>query len=226
MARAAGAVIVAVSTAAILLALAVLPFLNPLWVGFAQERAEAAAWTGYTPAELRHATDGILSDLILGPPDFDVEVSGQPVLTPREREHMTDVRGVFAGFALAAVVAVITLLIAGRATRASLAFWGAVRAGAAAMAAGVVVVGVVGLVAFEVAFELFHRLFFASGTYTFDPTTERLVQLFPQRFWFETALAVGAVALFLATGTALLARRRLRADAPTPAARTAGLEPA
>ena len=42
-------------------------------------------------------------------------------------------------------------------------------------------------------FELFHRIFFAGGSYTFDPATDRLVQLFPFRFWQETAIVVGAV---------------------------------
>ena len=43
------------------------------------------------------ATDAILADLVVGPPDFDVAVAGTPVLIERERAHMRDVRGVFAG---------------------------------------------------------------------------------------------------------------------------------
>ena len=104
------------------------------------------------------------------------------------------------------------------APRARFAFWRAVRAGAALLAVGVVAVGIVGLVAFDAAFEVFHRLFFAGGTYTFDPRTDRLVQLFPQRFWFETSVAVGVVILVLCAGTAWLAGRRLRADVPPFAA--------
>jgi integral membrane protein (TIGR01906 family) len=65
-------------------------------------------------------------------------------------------------------------------------------------------------VAFDAAFEVFHRLFFAGGTYLFDPRTDRLVQLFPETFWSETATAVGAVILVLALGTAWFAGRRLR----------------
>ena len=49
-------------------------------------------------------------------------------------------------------------------------------------------------------------LLFPGGSYTFDPRTERLVQLFPFRFWFETSLALGALIL-LVCGTVSLATR-------------------
>ena len=61
-----------------------------------------------------------------------------------------------------------------------------------------VIGGVVSFVAFDALFETFHRLFFAGGSYTFDPATDRLVQLFPFQFWQETAIAVGAVCIVVA----------------------------
>jgi uncharacterized membrane protein len=63
-------------------------------------------------------------------------------------------------------------------------------------------------VAFDLAFEVFHRLFFAGGTYGFDPRTDRLVQLFPDQFWYETSIALGIVILVLALGLRLVAVRR------------------
>ena len=63
-----------------------------------------------------------------------------------------------------------------------------------------------------------HRLFFAAGTYTFDPQTYRLVQLFPDVFWSETTMAVGGLTLFLSLVVALVATRRLRADRASRAA--------
>ena len=215
LARRAGSVLVSVATAVTLLALAVLPFLLPAWVALAQDRAEAAAWTGYTSAELRAATDSILGDLVVGPPDFDVAVAGEPVLNDRERGHMRDVRAVFGGFALAALASVLVLVVA--AARSGASAWRAARRGAVGLAVGIVAVGVIGIVAFERAFEVFHQLFFASGSYTFDPRTERLVQLFPQRFWFETSIAVGVVALLLAAAVAMVATSRLRDTGRTPA---------
>lgn len=230
LARPVVSALVGLAIAVVIVAAAVLPFLNPAWVAFAQDRAEAAAWTGYTSEELRAATDGILTDLVLGPPAFDVVVSGQAVLNPRERGHMADVRSVFAGFALLALASVVVLAAAAVAGRRSAParqrFWRAARGGAAALAAGVVVVGLVGVLAFDLAFEAFHRLFFAGGTYTFDPSTERLVQLFPQRFWFETSLAVGLVILVLVGFVVIVATRRLRTPRPAAALVPGALETA
>lgn len=217
------AVATALATAIVIVAIAILPFLTPAWVSIEQGRSDAARLTGFTTEQLRTATDAILADLVFGPPDFDVEVAGAPVLTERERSHMRDVRGVFGGFGLVAVAAAIVVVAAflgarrlGHPERA----WRAIRAGAIGLAAGVVVAGVAVLVAFDALFELFHRLFFAGGSYTFDPGTERLVQLFPFAFWSETTMAVGAVILVPCAVVAALAGRRARdttvaAEAPT-----------
>jgi integral membrane protein (TIGR01906 family) len=216
---------IAVAAALAIVALTIPLFLNPVWVVFEQDRAQAAAWTGFAPADLRAATDAILADLVVGPPDFDVAVDGAPVLNERERGHMRDVRGVFIGFfavalALAAVALVIAARRRGDARRASLR---AVRAGAVGLALTLVLAGVVALVAFDALFETFHRLFFAGGTYTFDPATERLVQLFPFQFWQETAIALGAVAVVLAVVVAAGAGRRL--SLPGCRRRSAGWPP-
>ena len=37
-------------------------------------------------------------------------------------------------------------------------------------------------------FSFFHGLFFAAGTWTFDPATDRLVQLYPEAFWTLAAI--------------------------------------
>lgn len=214
----------AIATAVVITAIAIVPFLSPAWVSFEQGRTGAEQLTGYTTAELRTATEAVLADLVLGPPDFDVAVAGTPVLNPREQSHMRDVRGVFAGFALVALVAAVGLVIAvalaqriGHPERA----WSAVRNGARALAIGVVIAGVVVLFAFDAAFEVFHRLFFAGGSYTFDPGTDRLVQLFPFAFWSETTMAVGAVIIAISTAVSLIAGRRTARHA-APAETTPG----
>ncbi len=71
-------------------------------------------------------------------------------------------------------------------------------------------VGVGAVVAFDALFELFHQVFFPAGSYTFDPATERLVQLFPFQFWEETAAVVGVVIVAVALGVAYLAGHRAR----------------
>ena len=101
----AAAVLIGLATALAIVAVVLPLFLNPVWVAFEQGRAEAAAWTGFSEPDLRAATDAILADLVVGPPDFDVAVAGEPVLNERERGHMRDVRGVFAGFFAVTLVA-------------------------------------------------------------------------------------------------------------------------
>jgi integral membrane protein (TIGR01906 family) len=205
----------AIATAVVITAIAIVPFLSPAWVSFEQGRTGAEQLTGYTTAELRTATDAILADLVVGPPDFDVVVGGAPVLNQREQSHMRDVRGVFAGFGLLAILAAAGLFVAaglarrlGHPERA----WSAVRNGAQALVIGVVVAGVVAFFAFDAAFEVFHRLFFAGGSYTFDPGRDRLVQLFPFAFWSETTMAVGAVIIALSVVVAVVAGRRARSN--------------
>lgn len=199
--------LIGLATAILIVAASVLPFLAPQWIAFEQGRANATAWTGFSTDELNAATGAILSDLVLGPPAFDVAVRGAPVLDERERGHMRDVRTVFTGLWLLAAASAAVLVVAGwRGGRA--AAWRAVRAGALGLTAAVVALGVVALVAFDALFELFHRTFFPPGSYTFDPATERLTQLFPFRFWEETAFVVGVVIVAVALVIALVAGRR------------------
>jgi integral membrane protein (TIGR01906 family) len=212
--------LVAVATAFVILAVTIPLFLNPLWVSFEQGRAEASAWTGFSETDLRAATGSILSDLVIGPPDFDVAVAGTPVLDERERQHMRDVRGVFIGFfAVALILGVAALVIAARrrGAAARAASWRAVWGGAVGLIATLVVVGLVSFVAFDTLFEVFHQIFFAGGSYTFDPATERLVQLFPFTFWQETAIVLGIVAILLALLVAWVADAKAGDDQPDDA---------
>lgn len=202
--------LVAVATAIVILAVAILPFLTPAWLGFAQDRADAEAWTGLDRADIRVVTNAIVHDLVLGPPAFDVELDGEPVLAERERSHMRDVRGVFAGLGALAAAAAVILLAAALLERRRTWVWRAMWRGALGLVAVTALLAGVAAVAFDAAFEVFHRLFFAGGTYTFDPRTDRLVQLFPDQLWFETTIAVGAVMVTLALVVAWLAGRRAR----------------
>ncbi|MBA3235645.1 MAG: TIGR01906 family membrane protein [Chloroflexi bacterium] len=201
-------IVVGLATAVVIVAVAITPLLSPQWVAFEQGRARAAAWTGFSDADLRVATEALLADLILGG-DFDVAVNGRPVLNDRERSHMADVRAVFRGlWVLALAGALVLAIAAGRAERGHR--WASVRRGALGLVISVVVVGVIGLVAFDQLFEVFHQVFFPAGSYLFDPTTDRLVQLFPFQFWEESAMVAGGTIIALALVVAWFAGRRLR----------------
>jgi integral membrane protein (TIGR01906 family) len=212
-----GSFLIALATALGIVALVMPLFLNPFWVAFEQGRAQAPAWTGFTVTELRAVTDVILGDLVVGPPDFDVAIGGEAVLNERERAHMRDVRTVFMGFfAVTAVLVVAGVAVAVRRGRAGrVETWRSIRSGAIGLIVGLVLVGGFAFIAFDVLFEVFHQLLFPGGSYTFDPATERLVQLFPFQFWQETAIALGVAAIVVAAIVAAVAHRRIVAFAPT-----------
>ena len=217
---------IAAATALVLLGGSILAFLNPVYVSFEQARAGAAALAGYTPAQLDTVTGRLVADLVLWQGNFDETLNTEPVLKADEIQHMLDVRGVFTGFFALVASALVVLVISFRQARgpdARASAWRAVAGGARGLAVAIAVVGVFTVFAFDAAFEVFHRLFFPAGSYTFDPRTDKLVQLFPEAFWSETATFVGTVILLVSLITWWVARRRGARTAPARAASRASV---
>ena len=215
---------VALSTGLVIVGAAIALFFNPAWVSFAQARADAAAYTGWTAEQVDEVTRDIVLEVWLGPGTFEQEVAGEPVFDERERAHMADVRGVVLGFYGFVLAGAAILLVAGIASRGAAWFWRAVGTGAKVLVVGTIAVGTAFLLFFDPAFALFHQLFFAEGSWTFDPATDRLVQLFPYQFWTETSVAIAVVGLALAGGAWAVARRLAR-PRPAPAAQVAAAAP-
>jgi len=216
--RSVGTGLAILATPFVVVAVAVMLFLNPIWVGFEQERSGVPALTGYTETQVRQVTGSILSDLVFGPPGFAVKANGSEVLDPRERSHMVDVRNVLFDLGLVALLAAVALAAVGVASRGRSWFWRAVGIGSGVTIVGVAVVGIGFAIFFEQAFELFHELFFSPGTYSFDPADEKLVQLFPDQFWAETSVAIALAVLGLALLVWFAARRLSVARLTVPAA--------
>jgi integral membrane protein (TIGR01906 family) len=190
---------------------AVLVFLNPIWVGFEQIRTGAPQLTAYSVADVHRVTDAVIGELIFGPATFLQQVAGVPVFDPRERQHLADVRTVLIAFYAVVLAAVIALGVAAWRARDRAWLWRSIAGGTAVLGGAVVIVGALFALFFDAAFDFFHRLFFASGSYTFDPREERLVQLFPEDFWAETSIALAVVILAAAVAVTWLAFRRLAA---------------
>jgi integral membrane protein (TIGR01906 family) len=219
-------VVAVVATPCVVIAVAVMLFLNPLWVAFDQGRSDVSGLTGYTPAQVQAVTGSVLSDLVFGPPNFAVPLTpgGPPILDERERSHMADVRTVILDLGLAALIAAALLVGVGVAARGRRSFWRAVALGGRVLAVGVVVVGVAFGLFFDQAFQTFHEIFFPAGTYMFDPT-EKLVQLFPDQFWSETSIAISVAILILAIATTVIATRLGREPGPEAGARVGAWAP-
>lgn len=161
---------VAVATALVIAGVTIALFFNPAWVSFAQARADAAAWTGWTQAQVDEVTRDVVLEVWLGPGTFEQQLDGQPVFSERERSHMADVRRVVLWFYAAVLLGAAALLVAGLASRGSPWFWRAVGTGAKVLAVGTIAVGVAFFLLFDTAFALFHQLFFAEGA---GPSTRR-----------------------------------------------------
>ncbi len=204
--------VLGVAAGLVVVALAILPFLNPVWVGFEQTRSSVTSWTGYPEQTVRWVTGSVLHDLVIGPPDFAVTVDGAPVLNEREREHMRDVRRVFSSFFVGAAGGLVVLVAAFAFARGAgrKVLWRRLSRAGLAIAAVTVIGGAAALFFFDAAFGIFHELFFPAGSFLFDPRTERLVQLFPEQFWVESATCVGVVVIVLGLALGHIADRRAR----------------
>jgi integral membrane protein (TIGR01906 family) len=214
-------VAVAVSAALVIIGAGVVAFLNPFWVGFEQTRTGADKFTGYALDDVHRVTNAVLGELIFGPATFLQQVGGVAVFDPRESQHLADVRGVLLGFFAVVAIGIVVLAVAAWRAHDRAWLWRSVAGGTAVLAGGVVIVGALFALFFDAAFDLFHRIFFASGSYTFNPGQERLVQLFPEDFWSETSIALAVVSLALSLAVTWLALRRIAAAEPTAAAAAA-----
>ena len=107
------AIVVALATVLTLVGIAVGLFFNPLWVGFEQDRTRADLWTGYPPSTVHAVTDSVVGEVFLGPGTFTQVVGGVPVFDARERAHMADVHRMVVGFALAVLIGIVALALAG-----------------------------------------------------------------------------------------------------------------
>lgn len=127
-----------------------------------------------------------------------------------EIAHLLDVRRVIGRIRyLALLLAVAALVLLGlrpRALRIGLAR--SLAAGGMLTLVLLLLLGLAILSAWDVAFTGMHRLLFADGTWQFGADSA-LIRLFPDRFWYDTALVL--VGLLAAQGlAALVAGRALR----------------
>ncbi len=175
--------------------------------GFDQYDAEAR--TGLPRAELDRGaaelrayfrSDDELADITV----TNTVGAAEPLLSEREILHLRDVKRLFdrtydAGWgSLGAIVAIVagTIIWRGRAAGRALAAAG--RLAGATVTGVIVVLGIIAVSGFDEAFRQFHLLFFTNDLWQLS-SRDRLIQMFPQDFFFESTLLIGAAII----GTAL-----------------------
>lgn len=190
-----------------LVALTLLIFLLPPVVHALLDLASAPTLLGVESLVARGLSDELVSDLLFGG-TFDAQLYGDPFLSAAERSHLVDVGVLFRGLVLLGAGALALLsLLAMRRRRWVLQ---GVRDGAVLLGTGAALVGGAFLFAFDATFTAAHQLLFPAGTWTFNPATDRLVQLYPETFWVAAAIGFCAVLVVTAATGFRVARRRRR----------------
>ena len=122
---------------------------------------------------------------------------GAPLYNERELAHMADVKVVTRGAmrtlaALSLLVAATALFMAARPPMREELRRG-LAGGAALTWALMALIILLASVGWDVFFVGFHRIFFQGDSWLF-PNSDTLIRLFPEQFWFDAAVAIGALA--------------------------------
>jgi integral membrane protein (TIGR01906 family) len=175
----------------------------PLVYDYAFDRYDAAETTGLSRSDLDGAGAALREYFNNDEKTFYYEATENglqtSIFSARETAHMEDVKSLFVMVNRAQEVSVVYVLLY------AVAFFiwardGLVRQLAAqslmGLALGMLFVGGVGIVAafgFEAAFERFHTLAFANDLWQLNPATDHLIQMFPEPFWRDMTILLGAM---------------------------------
>jgi integral membrane protein (TIGR01906 family) len=194
--------IVAISLAVLLVMLNVRLVMSPLWLQIEYTRPGFPADPfGLTTEDRlyygRYAVDYLIYQhdiAYLGNLRFP---DGRPLYNERELVHMRDVQWVtIVAFVIAVSAGVILafalLLLRRRDGRAGALR--SLRVGALLTIALLLGTCLLAIVGWEFFFTGFHQLFFADGTWYFL-TSDTLIRLFPEQFWFDSALLIGGLTM-------------------------------
>lgn len=128
---------------------------------------------------------------------LEIQKSGEkPLYNERELSHMLDVQSVYQVFAsLWTVVSALILILSfvfyvqadyRKEIPLALKFGGLITTGF------IVTIGLVALIGWDTWFDIFHKLFFTAGSWTFN-YSDTLIRLFPQKFWMDAVLSVSVL---------------------------------
>jgi integral membrane protein (TIGR01906 family) len=191
-----------------------LALINPLFIGWLQDRHDVADKIQRSQTELDRINGEIVWDIISGGEFAVAFANGRAVLDASERSHMDDVSRLVRILVILDLVAVAFAAWGGRLLMTEARRLGRMLIyGAGGVGAATLAIGAFAVVAWDSAFTLFHELLFPPGTWTF-PADSSLIQLYPPEFWFDAAMAAGALILITAATLSYAGWRRIREDDP------------
>jgi integral membrane protein (TIGR01906 family) len=207
---------------------------NESWWERGFDRFNVERRTGFDRAELDRAGAELRAYFLNDAARADIAVTNQAgqseaLYTEREVVHLIDVKRLLQstydagwaaiGFLIAFLIGVILWqrrngVAAVLDKFASAGFYAGV-----GVTAGIAVLGVVAITGFDDAFRQFHLLFFTNDLWQLS-NRDRLIQMFPQRFFFETTMLIAGTTIGLAVVLATSGywyRRRYGHAIPAPA---------
>ena len=164
------------------------------------DRYDATGRTGLPQDEVLRVAQETRDYLTNDDTRLDVAVGGAPFYSEREILHMIDVKRLMArtfdaGWAsLGFIIAFIAATIWSKRAAAVAALSRSTLRACGFVTLLVVALGIIGLSGFDSAFRNFHLLFFTNDLWQLS-SRDGLIQLFPQRFFFDTTLLIGGVTL-------------------------------
>lgn len=175
--------------------------------------------TGMAPSELARAADRISGYLLLQENSIQMPVKivpvkigdeTRPLFNEREISHMVDVRHLLGGFyALqtgAAAYAFLYLLFSRLWLRRG--YWAGLGSGlrrGGALTLGLfAAIGLLSLLDFDELFLRFHLMSFDNDLWILDPTRDHLIMMFPQGFWYDSAIRLAMAGSAQAVGAILV----------------------
>ncbi len=205
-----GALFIAAIPLALVLTNVQLAF-NSLWLyeyGF--ERYQVATYTGIPRSDLIAASEGMIDFFNSKDefPEIRVFKGGQrsTLFNAREVQHLSDVRDLLNRLMAIRTTAALYIIIYSVVVisflrgKSILVLSSQVIKSGIGTVVGLMLFAVVSLFGFDQLFLQFHLISFSNDLWRLNPSTDYLLLMFPQGFWFDAAMLVG-----LATGTQALA---------------------
>ncbi len=199
---------------------------NSLWLyNYGFQKYGVSQTTGLTQSELEKAATGLISYFNSGDEHISLIAikDGKPfeLFNQREVIHLRDVKGlVWLDYWLLLGTLIYVLAYAGvyllwqKGKYRQRLVWGVI-GGSGITLILVLALGVGALLNFDQLFLQFHLISFTNELWQLDPTRDYLIMLFPQGFWFDTAIfcalatGSGAVVLGGVTGSAYYFRKMM-----------------
>ena len=127
----------------------------------------------------------------------DQVFNGEPVYKSRELSHMLDVQKVYQTVWRVWQMIILLILLTGFllwrfSTRITLP--SAIQTGGLLTSGLIFALGLLAVVAWRGWFTAFHQIFFTPGSWLFE-YSDTLIRLFPEKFWFDSALTLLSVSI-------------------------------